>query len=157
MLSKSNLEYLKTIYLLSNKNDKVRVTDIAKELNCSKPSVTKQLNILKENKVIEYEAYSNIVLTEKGNNLAKRIIEENDIIYLLLHNIIGINKELSFKEATKLKGIMSDESINTLAKYVYKTLGIKEDCSFDIRKEKCINCFNKLREEDELYEGIIKY
>ena len=157
MLSKSTLEYLKVIYLLSKRNNKIRVTDIAKELNCSKPSVTKQLNILKEHGTIEYEIYSNIKLTDKGTMLAKKIIEENDIIYLFLSKIINVNKELAMEEAKKLKGIMNDETINMLAKYVYKTLGFRDsECDFDITKDKCRNCFNKLKEEDILYEEFIE-
>lgn len=155
-MSKSTLEYLKTIYLLSKKNEKVRVTDIATELKCSKPSVTKQLNILKENKMINYEAYSNIVLTELGRETANKMMEEYEYLYLLLHNIIGIEKNDSFSEAKKLKGIISDKSLNKIVKYVYKTLGLKEEnCDFDITNDKCRNCFNKLR-KDELNEEFIE-
>ena len=50
MISKSTEEYLKTMYVLLKQKGNIRVTDIAKKMNCSKPSVTKQLNILKENK-----------------------------------------------------------------------------------------------------------
>ena len=36
-------EYLKTIYILYNKNGVARVTDIALEMNCTKPSVNRAL------------------------------------------------------------------------------------------------------------------
>ena len=41
-------EYLKTIYVLYNKNGVARVTDIALEMNCSKSSVNRALKVLKE-------------------------------------------------------------------------------------------------------------
>lgn len=42
-LTNSQEEYLKIIYILENSNQKARVTDIAKRLQITKPSVTKQL------------------------------------------------------------------------------------------------------------------
>ena len=46
-------EYLKTIYVLYNKNGVARVTDIALEMNCSKPSVIRSLKVYKEEEYIE--------------------------------------------------------------------------------------------------------
>ena len=94
MISKSTEEYLKTIYVLYKQNNEIRVTDIAQRMNCSKPSVTKQLNILSENKLIIYETYGKIELTDKGIELAKEILANYDIIYILLNDVIGINSEL---------------------------------------------------------------
>ena len=59
-LTSSLEEYLKTIYILSNTEKQVRVTDIAKKLGCSKPSVNRALNNLKLENLIEYEAYKDI-------------------------------------------------------------------------------------------------
>ena len=59
-------EYIKTIYILINKMSVARVTDIASELGCTKPSVNRALKVLKEEGYIEYEAYKDIKLTKKG-------------------------------------------------------------------------------------------
>lgn len=151
MISKSTIEYLKTIYLLSQTNDRIRVTDIAKEINCSKPSVTKQMNILKEKGLIEYTPYSSIQLTSKGVSLAKKTIGEGDLYYLFFKDILKLPKEKSLEESKNLKGILSDESINALAKYVNKTLGFANDCNFNIMNDKCLKCIEKLKEEN-IYE-----
>ena len=54
-LTNSQEEYLKTIYLLEKNNKKVRVTDIAKKLKITKPSVNKGINVLKEIGLVNYE------------------------------------------------------------------------------------------------------
>ena len=54
MISKSQEEYLKTMYVLQKQNGNIRVTDIANKMNCTKPSVNKALNNLKEEKLIKY-------------------------------------------------------------------------------------------------------
>ena len=55
MVSKALEEYLKTMYVLQIKNKEIRVTDIAKAMSCSKPSVNKAINNLKENELVNYE------------------------------------------------------------------------------------------------------
>ncbi len=64
MITKSQEEYLKAMYVLKKQNQNIRVTDVAEKMNCTKPSVNKVLHILKENKLINYEIYGKIELTE---------------------------------------------------------------------------------------------
>ena len=114
-------EYLKTIYLLKKQQSKARITDIAKELNKTKPTVNYTINNLKEEGYINYEIYGDITLTEIGEKQARKILEAYDIVYLFLH-----------------------ETLNKLAIYVHETLGLYElNCGYDINKERCINCLRR--------------
>ena len=141
MISKSKEEYLKTMYILQMHNGEIRVTDIALKMNCTKPSVNKALNILKENKLINYETYGAIELTEKGENLAKKILEAYDIVYLFLKDVLNLEEENAKIEAEKIKTNLSDDTINKLAKYVHSELGLNSlDCNYDINNEKCRVC-----------------
>ena len=72
MISKALEEYLKTMYVIQIQNKEIRVTDIANQMNISKPSVNKAINNLKENGLVYYETYGKIELTEKGADLAKK-------------------------------------------------------------------------------------
>ena len=47
-LQESGEMYLETIYVLANRNKDVRSIDIARELNYSKPSVSRSMIILKK-------------------------------------------------------------------------------------------------------------
>ena len=60
MVSKALEEYLKTMYVLKIQNKEIRVTDIANQMNLSKPSVTKAINNLKENGLAKSETYGKI-------------------------------------------------------------------------------------------------
>ena len=93
MISKSLEEYLKTIYVLKKQNGNIRVTDIANIMNCSKASVNKAINNLKENELVNYESYGKIELTNTGENLAKKILEAYDIVYLFLKDVLGMEDE----------------------------------------------------------------
>ena len=146
MISKSIEEYLKTMYVIKKQEGKVRVTDVAKKMDCTKPSVNKALYNLKDNGFVNYEAYGTIELTEDGENLAKKILEAYDIVYLFLKDVLELEEEEAKREAEKIKSTISDKTINKLAKYVHKVLDLNNlDCDYDVNKEKCRCCTRRIR------------
>ncbi len=145
MISKSLEEYLKTMYVLKKQEGNIRVTDIAKKMNCTKPSVNKALNNLKEEKLINYQTYGTIELTEEGENLAKKILETYDIVYLFLKEVLNLESEEAKKEAEKIKSTLTDNTTNKLAKYVHEVLGLSSlNCNYDINQEKCRCCTKRI-------------
>ena len=76
LLTDSNEDYLEAILIIKLKKGKVKSVDIAKHLNVSKPGVNKAMNILKENELIEKDYYGDIELTQKGEEIAKKILEK---------------------------------------------------------------------------------
>ena len=141
MISNALEEYLKNMYILEKQNNEIRVTDVANKMNCSKPSVNKSLNNLKEEKLINYETYGKIELTEAGENLAKKILAAYDIGYVFFKDVLGLDEEKACSEAEKIKSALEDDTINSLAKYVHKVLDFNNlECDYDINKEKCRCC-----------------
>ena len=141
MISKSLEEYLKTMYVLGKQTEKIRVTDIANKMNCTKPSVNKAINNLKAEGLVNYETYGTIELTKEGEDLAKKILEAYDIVYVFLKDVLGLSDEEAQSEAEKIKSTISDNTINKLAKYVHEVLGLYDlNCDFDINREKCRSC-----------------
>lgn len=144
MISNSLEEYLKTIYILKIQNGNIRVTDIAEKMNCSKASVNKAINNLKDFKLINYETYGTIEITSLGEDYAKKILEAYDIVYVFLKDVLNIENEKAMNEAEKLKQNMSDETLNTLAKYTHKVLGLNNlDCDYNVNNERCRNCVRR--------------
>ena len=144
MISKSLEEYLKTIYILKKQNGNVRVTDIANYMNCTKPSVNKAINSLKDNGYLNYEAYGTIEMTKKGEDLSKKILETYDIVYLFLKEVLCLDEFEAKKEAEKIKLSMSDKTINSLARYVHKVLDLNDlDCGYDVNSERCRTCIRR--------------
>ena len=151
MISKSSEEYLKTMYILKQQNGNIRVTDIAKKMNCTKPSVNKAIYNLKDSGLVNYESYGTIELTEKGEDLAKKILEAYDIMYVFLKDVLNLDEEEAKSEAEKIKLAISDKTINKLAKYVHKELGLTNlDCDYDINKEKCRCCARRTIKKERI-------
>ena len=141
MISKSSEEYLKAIYILKKEKGIIRVTDIAIKMNCSKPNVTKQLSILCKNGYVEYSTYKKITITNKGINLCKELLKEEDIIYLFLNHVIGINNDNLKTDSSLIKNVISKETLQSITSYVYIKLGLNSlKCDFNIDSEKCRKC-----------------
>lgn len=146
MVSKALEEYLKTMYVLKKQNGNVRVTDIANKMNCTKPSVNKALYNLKDNGLVNYESYGTIELTQKGENLAKKVLEAYDIVYVFLKDVLNLESRQAETEAEKIKSSLEDDTINKLAKYVHSELGLSNlDCDYDINREKCRCCARRIK------------
>ena len=103
MISKALEEYLKTMYILKKQTGNIRVTDVANKMNCTKPSVNKALRNLKANNLVSYEAYGTIELTKNGEDVAKKVIEAYDIVYLFLKDVLNLNKQDAEEEAENIK------------------------------------------------------
>lgn len=140
-LTKTQEEYLKTIYLLQKEDKGARVTDIANALNKTKPTVNYAITNLKDTGLINYKTYGDVTLTETGNKYAKKVLEAYDIVYLFLNGILKLDAAKAEEEASKIKAAINDETLNSLAKYTHKTLGLYSlECGYDINNEKCRSC-----------------
>ena len=143
-LTKTQEEYLKTIYLLQKQDKGARVTDIANTLNKTKPTVNYAISNLKKTGLINYKTYGAVSLTETGNKYAKKVLEAYDIVYLFLNGILKVSPEKAEEEASKIKAAVDDDTLNSLAKYTHKTLGLYSlECGYDINNEKCRSCVRR--------------
>ena len=144
MVSKALEEYIKTMYVLEKQTNQIRVTDIAEKMQCSKASVTKSLNNLKEKGLVEYKAYGEIKLTNQAEEIAQKALEAYDIVYLFFNEILNLESEDAKEEAEKVKSVISDESLNRLARYLHKELGLSNlNCNYDINESKCRECIKR--------------
>ncbi len=143
-ISSSLEEYLKAMYVLKTTNGEIRVTDVANKLNVSKASVNKAVKALKEEEMLNYEAYSEIKLTSKGEDLAKKILEAYDIGVLFFRDVLSMPEEKAINEAEKLKTAISDEAFNSLARFVHKELNLSNlNCAYDINNNRCRTCIKR--------------
>lgn len=143
VLTNSQEEYLKIIYLLSSLIDEVRVTDIAKKMNKTKSSVTVAINVLAQMNLIEYKHYEPIKMTENGKMEAIKILEASNIVKLFMTDILNIDDVIAEDESNKIKTVLSDDSLNKLAKYTFKQFGIDLN-GYNINNFGCIKCPKKL-------------
>ena len=86
MLSQAVGDYLKTIYKLQG-DGVVSTTDIARSLDVSSASVTNMVKRLAPTKMVEYDSYKGVRLTEAGERNALEIIPQADEKYSIAPNL----------------------------------------------------------------------
>lgn len=110
--------YLELIYELSLDGKKARVSDIAKHLGVSKPSVNNAVVVLAKNGYVNYEKYADIKLTEEGARIAKFICNKHQIIKRLFIEVLKIDEEIADKDACLIEHVISDESIKAMQEFI---------------------------------------
>ncbi len=129
-------DYLEVIYELLKEKGYVKSKDISRILNVKASTVTIMLKALAEKKLINYEKYGGITLTEEGIKKAEEISRKHKIIidFLLL---LGVDEKQANLEAEGIEHIISDETLRKIEK-LYNL--IKEDEEIERKiKEKLYN------------------
>ncbi len=106
-------DYLETIYDLNKKFGYVRISDIARELNISKPSVTQMMQRLERDGCIFYKPYAPLKLTLKGKNIGKKVSERHQVLAEFF-TILNIPSSIQKKD---IHGIEHFLSTLTLKKF----------------------------------------
>ena len=106
-LRRSGEDYLETILILSKRND-VRSVDVAREMELSKPSVSRAVGLLKSGGFITVDKNGYISLTEDGKKQAERIYERHTVLTEWLVSI-GVDEGSAAENACRLEHDFSDE------------------------------------------------
>ncbi len=114
----SGENYLETIYILKKKYGFVRSVDIAKELNFSKPSVSRAIGILRDDGHIDVGENGNIILTEKGAEKAKAIYEKHLILTKFLVEVLKVEPKTAEADACRIEHIISEETFKKFKAYL---------------------------------------
>ena len=108
-ISKSMEDYLKTIYRLTTENNTVSTSVLAKQMECSAASITNMLQKLSNLKLVNYERYQGVTLTEAGDKIALETIRHHRLIELYLTEILGYSWDRVHDEAEELEHVISEE------------------------------------------------
>ncbi len=115
----SSLEdYLEAVFVLSQKKDSVRLTDIAQHLGVSKPSVNRAVKTLTENGFLEHVTYGDILITPEGESYAANVLRRHKLIKQFLMNTLGVDEENAENDACKMEHVMSATTIEKLYEYL---------------------------------------
>ena len=118
-LLESGEMYLETIYILSKKQSFVRSVDIANHTGYSKPSVSRAVNLLKDNGYISINSDGHIKLEESGLAVASGIYERHTILTNLLCKM-GVSVETASADACKMEHVISKETFEHIKEFIDK-------------------------------------
>ncbi len=110
-------DYLESILVISEKKGFAQVTEIAHFLKVSKASVTEMVSKLKKHKLVHYEKYGTITLTEQGEEIAIKVKDRHEIWKTFLI-IIGVNSEIANIDCCILEHNLSKETVSSLRNFI---------------------------------------
>jgi DtxR family Mn-dependent transcriptional regulator len=84
MNSLTEENYLKALFNIANKDGEVNVADLSKTLDLKMPTVTSMVKKLAKKKLVHYESYKPLRLTEKGKREAGLIIRKHRLTEMFL-------------------------------------------------------------------------
>lgn len=135
-LTHSTEDYLEVILKRSAENSSVRVTDIAKDLQIAKASVTQAIDNMKKLGLVNTEKYGPISLTEKGKREAKKVRYTHLIIKNFLAKVLKVDEETAEKDACLIEHVMSTTSIIALLEFLEENNAL--DKEFDSEQIKLL-------------------
>lgn len=84
MNSLTEENYLKALFNIANKDGEVNVAELSKSLDIKMPTVTSMMKRLSKKKLVHYESYKPLRLTEKGKKEAGLIIRKHRLTEMFL-------------------------------------------------------------------------
>lgn len=109
MNSLAEENYLKALFNLASDSGEVNVNDLSKNLGIKMPTVTSMMKKLAAKKLVHYESYKPLRLTEKGKKEAGLIIRKHRLTEMFLTEKMGFGWEEVHEIAEQIEHIQAPE------------------------------------------------
>ena len=126
-------DYLINILRLTEGEGITKTTELATFMKVSPASVSEMLKILAAEKLVEYEKYKGVKLTEEGLNYARQIRRKHHVLENFLVDVLNIDSETAHEEACRIEHTLSNESAIKMC----QMLGTPADCDCQSCSEPC--------------------
>jgi len=117
-LSRSLEDYLETVLFLVRRQRVARVRDIAKHLTVGMPAVTAALKILSNRKMVNYDPYQVVTLTEKGREVAEEISQRHFLLLQFLADVLGLDGPSAEANACRMEHAVDQDLLQRLQQFM---------------------------------------
>ena len=116
-IHKSAEDYLEMVLMLREQKGYARSIDIAAALSVTKPSVSFAMKKLRENGYILMDEANYITLTEKGDEIARRIYDRHRALTTFLIQL-GVDERTAREDACKIEHDISPETFEAIKRRI---------------------------------------
>ncbi|MGD0422891.1 MAG: transcriptional regulator MntR [Candidatus Bathyarchaeia archaeon] len=110
-------DYLEVVYDLIQQKGYARSTDIAERLDVKSPSVTHMMQKLNGMGLIVYERYRGLVLTDKGEEMARFMRQKHATIVEFLQ-LLGVEEKTAKMDAEGIEHHVHKVTIRRIERFV---------------------------------------
>lgn len=108
-LSPAMEDYLKSIFRLEERQQRVTTQALAERLDVAPASVTSMVKRLAERGLLTHERYRGVELTEAGRRVAQEMIRHHRLLELYLTQALGFDEDQVHAEAERLEHFISEQ------------------------------------------------
>jgi DtxR family Mn-dependent transcriptional regulator len=130
-ISASMQDYLEVILDLENKEEAVRVTDIANKLNIAKASVNQTVKKLKNMCLVQHQTYGPVELTSTGKKIALKVRQRHELIKEFLIEVLGVQPSIAEEDACLMEHIVSRQTMEKLYAFLFDNGYIDKEISLE--------------------------
>lgn len=133
-ITPSKENYLRVLLELSSYNKNIQSKDITDALGISKASVSRMMNILKEEGYILKEKYGTVTITEKGFYVASEVKKKRNLLKMFLINVLGVDSKIADIDACRMEHVISTETAEKITQKLKKLFDENIVLSEEVRK-----------------------
>lgn len=120
-ISASLEDYIEAIYQISQEKQVVKAIDLSKRLEVKRSSVAEAIKNLQKRELVTYEN-NEILLTEKGLEIAKEVITRHTTLYNFFAKILNVDSEEAQLNACRVEHVITENAFKNLSKFVDENL-----------------------------------
>ncbi len=117
-LSGSQEDYLKAIWYLEKERRRATAKTVAEACEVRPPTVLSMFRILSRMGLITYNRSQGACLTEKGEQLARKLVRKHRLIETFLEQVLKMDGGVLHEEAEKLEHVVSDQLMHRIDAYL---------------------------------------
>lgn len=125
-LTHSIEDYLEMIYVLSQDDNQVRITDLAEKMKLRKSSIVSAVKKLKMCGFVQHQPYCDIILTKEGIKRASEIYQKHVILKTFFMDILRLPESIAEKDACNFEHYISDQTVKAIIRLAEKLSAKKE-------------------------------
>ena len=120
--TRSQEDYLKSLYLLGGDERPVPTRELAQRLGISSPSVSEMVNRLSAQGLVEHDRYRGQQLTREGRRVALELVRHHRLLEMFLVRVLGYRWDEVHDEAERLEHVISER----MEQRIFELLGRPE-------------------------------
>lgn len=113
-MSPSLEQYVEAIAQLLETDKVCSVSEIAEQVQVSRPAASRAVRELSEKNLVQHKAYGYVDLTPQGQKIADRLTVCHEALYDFFVQALGYSEEWADQEACRLEHQVDDDFVNRI-------------------------------------------
>ena len=125
-VSPSLEQYIEAIADLLTRDKVCSVSDIAEQVQVSRPAASRAVRELGDQDLVEHRSYGYVDLTPRGQSIADRLTARHEVLYDFLREVLLFDEEWADQEACRLEHQVEDALVDRISELI-KFFAANED------------------------------